>query len=121
MLRGVAPEVEVELRDGALDDAPHRLSEVGHETHQAQGSEVRGPRLAEIGGQQEPVLGDGEPVVDREVAKVEEEVAHAGVLPVDDPNPAVVEEVAVEEVVVAEHMGLGATRILNPNRQRPGS
>ena len=41
-------------------------------------------------------------VVDREVRKIEERVAHARVLPVDDPQPlAVVDEVGVEEVVVA--------------------
>ena len=36
VLGGVAVEVEVELRDDALHDAPHRLAEVGHEAHQVE-------------------------------------------------------------------------------------
>ena len=41
-------------------------------------------------------------MVDAEVAEVEERVAHPRVLPVDDPDPrAVVDEVGVEQVVVA--------------------
>jgi hypothetical protein len=41
-------------------------------------------------------------VVDGEVREVEEGVAHAGVLPVDDPEtPSAVDEVRVQEVVVA--------------------
>ena len=40
MLVRVADEVEVELRDRLLDDAPHRLAEVGHEAHQPQRAEV---------------------------------------------------------------------------------
>ena len=42
VLRGVGPEVEVELRDDALDDAPHRLAEVGHEAHEVEGSHALG-------------------------------------------------------------------------------
>ena len=53
-------------------------------------------------------------VVDREVREVEEAVAHARVLPVDDPEPlAVVEEVRVQEVVVARHR-----RARRPRRSR---
>ena len=55
-----------------------------------------------VGGEQDPVLGGGQLVVDAEVAEVEERVAHPRVLPVDDPDPgAVVDEVGVEQVVVA--------------------
>src|SRR6266571_6813735 len=36
MLGRVPVEVEVELRDSRLQDAPHRLPEVRHEPHQAQ-------------------------------------------------------------------------------------
>src|SRR5256885_1300037 len=32
----VADEVEVELGEALLDDAPHRLAEVGHEANEAQ-------------------------------------------------------------------------------------
>ena len=68
-------------------------------------------------------------VVDREVREVEEAVAHARVLPVDDPQVlAVVEEVRVQEVVVARNAvarGLAAPRSAAPppapTRTREGS
>src|SRR6202521_5255889 len=46
-------------------------------------------------------------MVDGQVGKIEEAVAHARVLPVDDPDLAVVQEVGVEKVVVARHLVLG--------------
>ena len=53
-------------------------------------------------------------VVDAEVAEVEERVAHAGVLPVDDPQPRpVVNEVRVQQVVVA------GERVDRAREQRP--
>ncbi len=43
VLGRVRDEVEVELRDPLLDDAPHGLAEVGHETHEAKGAKVLVP------------------------------------------------------------------------------
>src|SRR4051794_41979270 len=77
---GVPGEVEVEVGEGALHDAPHRLAEVRQE---AAGGEVA---RAAVGGQQ---LGVVDVVVDGEVAEVEGGVAHPRVLPVDDPQAAV--------------------------------
>src|SRR2546421_1229635 len=94
----VVAEVEVELGDRLLDDAPHGLAEIGHEAHQDERVVV----VAAVRGE-ERVLGLlVELVVDREVPEVEERIAHAGVLPVDDPRAAAVgDEVRVQEVVVA--------------------
>ena len=58
-------------------------------------------------------------VVDREVREVEEPVSHARVLPVDDAEAlAVVEEVRVQEVVVARPWGLAPAKRLDPQRDR---
>jgi len=43
VLGGVGDEVEVELGDPLLDDAPHRLAEVGHEAHEPEGPRVLVP------------------------------------------------------------------------------
>jgi hypothetical protein len=57
------------------------------------------------------VLLVAELVVDREVGEVEETVAHAGVLPVDDPDASsVVDEVRIQEVVVARREPRWASR-----------
>ncbi len=40
---GVGDEVEVELRDPLLDDAPHRLPEIGHEAHEPERPRVLVP------------------------------------------------------------------------------
>ena len=103
VLLRVPGEVEVERRDAGLHDAPHALAEVGHDPHQLQAREpLRRHRLLPVGGEQRAVLVVAEAVVDGEVAEVEVAVAHARVLPVDDPQaPAVVEEVGCEVVVVA--------------------
>src|SRR5204862_7453265 len=77
MLVGVRAEVEVELRDPLLDDAPHRLAEVGHEAHQDERVAV----VAAVRGEEVALGGLVELVVDGEVAEVEERVAHARVLP----------------------------------------
>ena len=102
----VAREVEVELGDGLLEHAPHRLAEVGHEAHQAEVALVVGSHLAEVGAQQLLDRRVLELVVAREVGEVEEDVAHPRVLPVDDPDPAaVVDEVRVQEIVVTRALG----------------
>ena len=57
-------------------------------------------------------------VVDREVGEVEERVAHARVLPVDDAQPlAVVEEVRVQEVVVTRPRCRASPRPLDARGQ----
>ena len=68
----------------------------------AERAESSVPTLAEVRVQERLVVVLVELMVDREVREVEEEVAHAGVLPVDDPDALAVEdEVRVQEVVVA--------------------
>ena len=95
-------------RRRGLDDAPHRLAEVGHEPHQPQvairpSSPARRSRPRAAPARMPPEL-----VVDREVGEVEVAVAHPRVLPVDDPEPVLAtEEVRGEQVVVAGHGSLG--------------
>ena len=55
-------------------------------------------------------------MVDRQVGEVEEPVAHPGVLPVDNPELAIVQEVGVEQVVVTRHFGLRAAGAPNALR-----
>ena len=55
-LVGVGDEVDVERADALLEDAPHRLAEVGDDPHQGQPREPRGAHLAVVGLQQDPVL-----------------------------------------------------------------
>ena len=102
MLAGVGDEIDIEGADALLEDAPHRLAEIGHDPHQRQPREaIAARRAAVVGRQQVRVLVAGQLVVDAEVAEIEERVAHPGVLPVDDADPgAVVDEVRVEQVVV---------------------
>src|SRR5687768_11096654 len=114
MLARVGLEVEVELRYPLLDDSPHRLAEVGHEAHEDERRDLRGSRLAEVFLQQRAVLVLAELVVDGEVREIEEDVPHARVLPVDDADArAVVDEVGIEEVVVARPQRLRAASVLD--------
>src|SRR4051812_34642264 len=70
VLGGVGGEVEVQVADRRLYDAPQRLAHVGHRAHQAQGREApRRARLVPVGRQQGAVVGVGEAVVDRQVAQ----------------------------------------------------
>ena len=63
--------------------------------------DVCAPNLPEVRDEQRLAPGRIELVVDREVREVEEAVAHARVLPVDDAQPlAVIQEIRVQEVVV---------------------
>ena len=58
----------------------------------------------EVRGQQNGLVLFGKLVIDGEIAEVEEAIAHARVFPIDDPDVrAVIDEVGVEQVVVAEH------------------
>ena len=57
-------------------------------------------------------------MIDGEVAEIEERVAHAGVLPVHQPQPgSVVDEVRVQQVVVARAQRRVAPPLLDPVRQ----
>ena len=81
-------------------------------------AEVRCGRLTRVCDQQRRTSVLVELVVDREVGEVEERVAHAGVLPVDDPDRgAVVDEVRVEQVVVARHGDDAGSRPPDPQRE----
>src|SRR5690242_19740518 len=66
VLVGVRAEVEVELRDPLLDDAPHRLAEVGHEPHQDERVVV----FRAVGGEEVALGGFVELVVYGEVPEV---------------------------------------------------
>src|SRR4029077_5513746 len=65
-------EVEVELGNGRLHDAPHRLPEVGHEPHESERLHVLITHAAEVGAEEYRALRVAELVVDREVREVEE-------------------------------------------------
>src|SRR3970282_1357415 len=102
VLIGVIAKVEVELRDAALRQAPHRLAHVGGDAHQAQPGQPPGRRLAEVALQQQDVLRFVEIMIAGEVRQVEERIAHSGVLPIQNAQRAVIEEVSVEQIVVAQ-------------------
>ena len=75
-------------------------------------------RVARVGGEEHRAPLGVELVVDREVRQVEERIAHARVLPVDDHEPlAVVDEVRVEQVVVARTRRLAGAQLGDPPRQ----
>jgi hypothetical protein len=115
MLLGIAGEIEVELRDPLLDDAPHRFAEVGHEAHHRQRRGIRLARDAEVGAEEFLLVLCLQLVVDREVREIEEDVTHARVLPVDDPDPIrVADEVRVQEVVVAGPQRLATSGSFDP-------
>ena len=73
--------------------------------------------LAEVRLEQRLAAVAVELVVDREVREVEEDIAHARVLPIDDPEaPAVIDEVRVEKVVVTGTLGECTPRPLDAPR-----
>src|SRR6476469_4405784 len=74
--RGIGDEVDIERAHALLEDAPHRLAEIGDHAHQRQPGEAGGHDRAVVGRQQDLVLVGGQLVVDAEVAEVEERVAH---------------------------------------------
>ena len=121
VLVGVCGEVEVELRDRGLHDAPHRLPEVRHEPHQLEDAPVARAQRPDVGLEQRVAGFLVEPVVDAEVREVEEDVTHPGVLPVDDPQSvAVVDEVRIEEIVVARTLRRGPAEMLDPTCELAG-
>src|SRR3712207_9589010 len=69
VLVGVGAEVEVDLRDPLLHDAPHRLAEVRHEPHQAQRAEVALAHVPEVRLEQHAVLLVAERSEERRVGK----------------------------------------------------
>src|SRR3990170_443639 len=81
---GVIAEVEVELRDAALQETPHRLAHVGGDAHQAQSGQPPGGRLAEVALQQQDILRFVEIMIAGKVCQVEKGIAHSGVLPIQD-------------------------------------
>ena len=102
VLPGVPLVVEVHLGDGQLHDRPHRLEERAHEPHQPDRAEIGFVRRPGVPFEECPVVALGEVMLHREVPEIEEDVAHPRVLPVEDPYAvAVVEEVGVEQIVVA--------------------
>ncbi len=111
VLGAVAREVEVDVRDRLLHEAPHRLAKIRHEAHQDVAVEVG----SAVGREQLAVAGVVQPVRDGEVREVEGGVTHAGVLPVDDPEPlAGVDEVRRQQVVVARNERDRPRRRLDP-------
>src|SRR3954453_16504064 len=98
----VRDEIDVEAAHALLEDAPHRLAEVRYDAHQCQTRQALTSDGAVVRREKRLVLFGRQAVVDAEVAEVEERVAHPGIFPVDDPDARpVVDEVPVEEVVVA--------------------
>ena len=69
VLLGVGAEVEAQVREGLLDDAPHRLAEVGHEAHQRQRPLVLGRDAAEVRVQQLVVSAAGRPLLTAKFAR----------------------------------------------------
>src|SRR5947209_17986899 len=74
----IGAEVEVELGDPLLDDAPHRLAEVRHEAHPHERVAVAAP----VSGEELALADVVELVVDGEVAEVDEVTAPTRVLPI---------------------------------------
>jgi threonine dehydratase len=100
----VRTEIDVERGDVRLQHTPRGLAHIGQHAHQFQRRpRARVGRPAKVGAQQ-ALLGVGvEAVVDREVAEVEQTVAHARVLPVDQQHaPAIwlANDVLSKQVVV---------------------
>ena len=48
--RRVGDEIDIERADALLEDAPHRLAEVGHDAHQRQPRQAIGPARAAVVG-----------------------------------------------------------------------
>ena len=96
--------VEIELGMDLRDHAPHRLAQERGAFHGAIAPPQRGVgRAAEIGRQHPLFLRHVELVVGGEVGEIEERRVEAGIVPVDQPDAgAVVDEIAGEQVVVAE-------------------
>ena len=88
-----------------LHDAPGRLSRVReHAHHPQQRAAGVGRRLPQVAAQEALLRACVELVVDGQVAEVEKRVAHPGVLPVHEQEPAVLlraDDVPKEKVVVA--------------------
>src|SRR3989304_6978543 len=100
MLKRVTLKIEVELRDRALHDAPHGLPKIGHHLHLLEPGKTRFGSLPEIALEQEAILVVGKIVMDGEVGKVEEHIAHPGVLPIQDPDGAVAGGCPLQQGVV---------------------
>ena len=85
-----------------MNDAPHGLATVGHDSHQLKPSNEGWRDIPEIQAEQFSLGFFGEAVVDREIPEIEEEVAHPRVLVVDDDDAfGRHQKVGVQQVVVA--------------------
>src|ERR671924_1844095 len=90
----------VQVRDGRLQVTPRRLAEVRGQPHQLQATQLLRADLPEVRREQQQLLLLIELTVGGESAQVEEAVAAAGELPVDDPHAvAVIDEVGRQQVV----------------------
>src|SRR5260370_37161363 len=64
--------------------------------------QVSRPHFTKIESQQQFALLIDQGLVDRKVAKIKENVAHTGILPIEDPNRAtIVNEIAGKQVIMA--------------------
>src|SRR5258708_8552060 len=64
--------------------------------------QVSRPHFAKIESQQQFALLIDQGLVDRKVAKIKENVAHTGILPIEDPDSAtIVNEIAGKQVIMA--------------------
>ena len=99
---GVRDEVGVERADGLLHHGPHPFTELAHHLHQLQPCPRGLGDLTEVQREQALVGLVAEFAVDAEVAEIEEDVVHPGVLEIEQPHPVVGEQhVAGQQIVVA--------------------
>ena len=104
IVHGVGGIVEVELGMNLRNHAPHGFAQERGALHRPVALVERRVRIvAEIGGQHPALLLGVELAVGGEIGEVEERRVEAGIVPVDQPDAlAVIEEIAGDQVVVAE-------------------
>src|SRR3990172_820047 len=76
---GIPDEIEIQPRDAALQQSPHRLARVRGDAHQPQPGQAPGRGITEVGLEQKAVLRLVEVMIAREIRQVEEDVSHPGV------------------------------------------
>src|SRR5882724_1697567 len=102
---GIRDIVKIECRMMLCHHAPHGLTQQRGALHGLIAApQLRRQRLFEIGLEQPFLVGLGNLVVRAEVAEIEERAVEARVVPIDEPQALpVVDEVARQQVIVAEH------------------